>query len=94
VGEERTNIANYRAEINATNLAANSIREQATAVALAHVRRELNDVVLRGDVGVIDVAFGRKQSKTDKISDLQRAKSQELTGLSQAYADLNADEVD
>jgi tetratricopeptide (TPR) repeat protein len=92
--EEKGNLALYQNEVSRVATGAGAIREDATAIALEHVRRQLHDVVLRSDVGIIDVAFSKKQAETEKIGRLQRAKSEELTELNQAYADLTADEAD
>jgi tetratricopeptide (TPR) repeat protein len=70
-----------------------AVRDKATTIALEKVRYELNRIVLRADVGIVDTSFARKQAETEKIGQLQRARAAELTDLTQAYADLTKDEV-
>lgn len=93
VSTERQALDAYRVSIEGIEANAGDLRGQATAVALERVRREVSRIVLRGDVGIIDTAFARKQAETEAISTLQRARALELTDLTQAYADLTRDEL-
>lgn len=93
IDEERRNLTIYAGLIEQVDQDASSIREIATTIALEHVRADLHDIVVRSDVGLIDVSFAKKQLETEKIGRLQRAKTLELTELNQAYADLNRDEL-
>ena len=67
--------------------------EGATSIALDHVRGVLGKIVIRADVGLVDVSWAKKQEQTQTIAELQRNRAAELTDLNQAYADLTADEV-
>jgi len=91
--EERDNLAEYERRTEVVGGQAELFRDRATAIALEHVRDVLDQIVVRADVGVVDVAWQRKQAETNKIGELQRAKAAELTDLNQAYADLTKDEV-
>lgn len=91
--DERENLRRYAEAVGVINTDAEVIRDAATRIALDHVRAEVHDIVVRADVGIIDVAFARKQRETEKIGRLQRQKSEELTQLNQAYADLTQDEA-
>lgn len=93
LGTERQALDAYRQSIAGIEANAGDLREQATSVALERVRREVSRIVLRGDVGIIDTAFARKQAETEAIGGLQRARALELTDLTQAYADLTRDEL-
>ena len=93
INSEREHLAQYREQVETVNAQAADYRDYATSIALEHVRSDLNKIVVRADVGVIDVAFQLKQKQTEKIGRLQRQKSIELTDLNQAYADLQRDEV-
>ncbi len=90
---ERQALETYRRSLEGIEANAGDLRAQATAVALDRVRREVSRIVLRGDVGIVDTAFARKQAETETISSLQRARAVELTDLTQAYADLTRDEM-
>jgi DNA repair exonuclease SbcCD ATPase subunit len=90
---ERNNLEAYALRIEAVNSEAAAFRDAATAIALEHVRSVLDQIVVRADVGLIDVAWAKKNRETQKIGQLQRAKAAELTDLNQAYADLTRDEA-
>jgi tetratricopeptide (TPR) repeat protein len=90
---EREALASYLGALDDIDKRAASVRDTATVIALEKVRKELNRIVLRADVGILDTSFARKQAETNKIGQLQRARAAELTGLTQAYADLTRDEA-
>lgn len=90
---ERDALATYGRALDAIDVRAAGVRDGATAVALERVRADLSRIVLRADVGIVDSAFARKQTETDTISALQKARAGELTDLTQAYADLTRDEL-
>lgn len=92
LAEIRLDLSESAKDMAALNGDAQGIRDDATRIALDHVRAEVQGIVVRADVGIIDVAFARKQRETEKIGRLQRQKSEELTQLNQAYADLTSDE--
>jgi tetratricopeptide (TPR) repeat protein len=86
-------IAAYTTSLGDIDARATAVRDRATTLALDKVRYELNRIVLRADVGVVDTSFARKQAETEKIGQLQKARAAELTDLTQAYADLTKDEA-
>lgn len=86
-------IATYTSALGDIDSRATAVRDYATTLALDKVRYELNRIVLRADVGIVDTSFARKQAETEKIGQLQRARAAELTDLTQAYADLTKDEA-
>ena len=90
---EKDALSNYVSSLGEIDKRATAVRDRATTIALDKVRYELNRIVLRADVGIVDTSFARKQAETEKIGQLQRAKAAELTDLTQAYADLTKDEA-
>ena len=90
---ERASLTEYQSKLDGIDARATGLRSAATGVALGRVREDVAAIVLRADVGIIDTAFARKQSETDQINGLQRARAVELTDLTQAYADLTRDEL-
>jgi tetratricopeptide (TPR) repeat protein len=52
------------------------------------VRQQFYDLVLKGDVGVVDVAFTRKQDKTSEIQKLSAQKDDELRALDRDFKDV------
>lgn len=90
---EKEALSAYVGALGDIDSRATAVRDTATAVALERVSYDLNRIVLRADVGVVDTSFARKQAETEKIGQLQRAKAAELTDLTQAFADLTKDEA-
>jgi hypothetical protein len=55
------------------------------------VRQSFYDLVLKADVGVVDVAFQRKQDKTSSIQKLAAQKDRELRQLDEEFKDVLKD---
>jgi tetratricopeptide (TPR) repeat protein len=91
---ERRNLSSYAGSVERVNGDAGAVHDEAARLALDLVRAEIQDVVVRSDVGLVDVTFAKKQQETEKVGRLQRQKAQELTDLSQAYSDLTREEAD
>jgi hypothetical protein len=53
--------------------------------ALEEVRRKFYKLVLDADVGILDVAWGRKQLRTKKISELGRKLGKERRRLHEEF---------
>jgi tetratricopeptide (TPR) repeat protein len=90
---EKDALTAYVGSLGEIDKRAATVRDRATTIALDKVRYELNRIVLKADVGIVDTSFARKQAETEKIGQLQRARAAELTDLTQAYADLTKDDV-
>lgn len=55
------------------------------------VRQSFYDLVLKADVGVVDVSFQRKQDKTSQIQRLAAQKERELKGLDEEFREVLKD---
>ncbi|HEX8435597.1 MAG TPA: hypothetical protein VF697_10875, partial [Archangium sp.] len=55
------------------------------------VRQQFYDLVLKGDVGLVDVAFTRKQDKTTEIQKLSSQKDEELHSLEVEFKEVLED---
>ena len=55
---------------------------------LAAVGRQFRDLVLKADVGIIDVAWTRKQAETDKVNDLIREQQRRSSELESEFAEF------
>jgi hypothetical protein len=91
--EERANLKEYNTQVASLDAEAEKFSEDATMLALEHVRKVLSRIVVRADLGFVDIAWQKKQRETKKISELQMAKAAELTRLNEAYASITQDEV-
>lgn len=55
---------------------------------LARVGEQFRDLVLQADVGIIDVAWARKQAETKKVNDLIREQQNRTSELDSEFADV------
>jgi tetratricopeptide (TPR) repeat protein len=55
---------------------------------LAAVGKQFRDLVLKADVGIIDVAWARKQTETDKVNDLIREQQRRSSELELEFAEF------
>jgi hypothetical protein len=55
------------------------------------VRKQFYDLVLKADVGLVDVAFTRKQDKTTDIQKLSAQKARELQELEEEFQQVVKD---
>jgi tetratricopeptide (TPR) repeat protein len=55
------------------------------------VRKQFYDLVLKADVGLVDVAWTRKQDKTHQIQNLAKQKDRELKGLDEEFKEVLKD---
>ncbi len=62
-----------------------------STAAFENVKKRFNSVILRADVGILDVAWGRKESRTKKITDLVEERNVQLERLRQEFGEI-ADE--
>ena len=70
---------------------AGSSRETAAEIALntfLDKRQEFNKIVLRADVGKIDVLYQKKEDATNKINDLFQRRTDELRALQDSFDEL------
>lgn len=84
LGQYDTEVANVSG--NARNLVGRIAYDS-----FRRVRQQFYDLVLKGDVGVVDVAFTRKQDKTVEIQTLSAQKDQELRALERDFKEVLKD---
>jgi hypothetical protein len=58
---------------------------------LESVSQQFRDLVLRADVGIIDVAWARKQVETEKVNDLIKEQRERTQELEEEFADVLKD---
>ncbi|MFN0061516.1 MAG: tetratricopeptide repeat protein [Myxococcaceae bacterium] len=57
------------------------------------VRRQFYELVLKADVGLVDVAFTRKQDKTSEIQRISAQKDEQLRALDTEFRDVLEDDI-
>jgi len=69
---ERNNIDAYSQSLDQLDKETENLAGEVAFATLKKVRDRFHKLVLEAEVGILDVAWGRKQSATDKISELGR----------------------
>jgi tetratricopeptide (TPR) repeat protein len=83
--EEKINVARYRQTIAEYEQRADDLGGGASIVALKEVQQRAYRLVVEADVGVTDVAWARKDEKTQSVSRLQREQERERRLLEQEF---------
>jgi tetratricopeptide (TPR) repeat protein len=78
---ERKNVDDYAAALDRLEQESQGLAGEVAFRALEEVRHKFYQIVLEADVGVLDVAWGRKQRVTDNIADLNKKQSAERKRL-------------
>ena len=82
----------YEAEVASVSGDARNLVGRIAYESFRRVRQQFYDLVLRADVGVVDVAFTEKQDKTTEIQNLSAQKDRALRELDAEFRDVLAEE--
>ena len=88
---ERTRVDEYERQVGAYEGEAGEMAAALTHNALQGVRDKFYDVVLRADVGLVDLAWQLKQEKTDAVSSLVKNQKNDLKALDEEFSDVLRD---
>jgi tetratricopeptide (TPR) repeat protein len=88
VDEETVNLARYRASLRALEGEAVDVVGAVTYLNFNRVRERFYDLVLRADVGKIDVAWARREDHRLRIDALTRERARELQALDDEFRDV------
>lgn len=81
----------YDNEVAAVSGDARNLVGRITYASFRRVRREFYDLVLKADVGLVDVAWSRKMDKTNQIQNLAKQKDRELKALDEDFKEVRKD---
>ncbi|MBX7081419.1 MAG: hypothetical protein K1X88_19615 [Nannocystaceae bacterium] len=82
--QERANLDAYLAELTGTKTNAKVLVADVLAASYADVVTELSSLVLRSEVGLLDVAWAMKEAETDEIHRLEVERDRELREIDRA----------
>nr|WP_217440927.1 tetratricopeptide repeat protein [Myxococcus sp. CA056] len=82
----------YEAEVAAVSGNAKQLVGRIAYDSIRRVRRQFYDLVLKADVGVVDVAFTEKQDKTTNIQKVSAQKAEALRALDADFRDVLSEE--
>ncbi|MFL5345633.1 MAG: tetratricopeptide repeat protein [Hyalangium sp.] len=91
VQAEQLLLGQYDTEVAAVAGNARNLVGRIAYDSFRRVRQQFYDLVLKGDVGLVDVAFTRKQDKTSEIQKLSAQKDQELRALEKDFKEVLKD---
>ncbi|MBT9559280.1 MAG: tetratricopeptide repeat protein, partial [Myxococcales bacterium] len=89
VEAERKLLEGYERQVAAFGRDSDRMSRDVGAPLFRDAMRRLDDYVLEADVGVIDVAYRRKQRETERISDLQLEREEMLKRLEESVEAMN-----
>lgn len=85
---ERENLKGYRQALDKATTETQDVGGGVLSDAVKTTAKKFYDIVVRADVGVIDVAWALKQQRTDKISRLVREQKRELKLLDDEFKEV------
>ncbi|MBI5547355.1 MAG: tetratricopeptide repeat protein, partial [Deltaproteobacteria bacterium] len=84
-------LKSYEVEVGQVAGSAQNLVGNIAYESFKRVRRQFYDLVLKADVGLVDVAWTRKQDKTQQIQNLAKQKDRELRGLDDEFKEVLKD---
>jgi tetratricopeptide (TPR) repeat protein len=88
VQAEQRLLTQYDTEVASVSGDARNLVGRIAYDSFRRVRQQFYGLVLKGDVGIVDVAFTRKQDKTVEIQKLSAQKDQELRALERDFREV------
>ena len=88
VAEEKAHVIEYRAALGGYQAEASDVGGGVTAQSFRGITDRFYQLVVRADVGIVDVSWALKQNKTDENSRLVREKKRELKLLDDEFKDV------
>jgi len=88
---EQQLLQRYEAEVASVTGDARNLVGRIAYQSFRRVRQQFYDLVLKADVGVVDVAFTEKQDKTTEIQKLSAQKDKALRELDTEFQDVRTE---
>jgi TolA-binding protein len=88
VDEEAANLARYRAALNSLGDETEEVVGAITYLSFNRVRDRFYDLVLRADVGKIDIAWAKREDHRIRVDTLTRERARELQVLDDEFRDV------
>lgn len=85
---QQTILDGYQREVDSVGGNTRQLLGQIAYDSFSRVGRQFYDLVLKADVGIIDVAWTRKKDRSDKISGLGRDRETEITSLRERFKEV------
>ncbi len=85
---ERVSLAGYRGALDAIQAVSKDVVGRIALRSLGEVRAQFYRMVLKADVGLVDISWTRKRARLDKVQQLSVQKAAEIETLDREYRAL------
>ena len=86
--EEKARVAQYRMDIAGYKKQTNDVAGQLTYAGFRDVAKRFYDIIVRADVGIIDVAWALKDAKSKEVSRLVRQRKMDIKMLNDEFKEV------
>ncbi len=91
VSSEQQLLSGYEGEVSNSSRDAQNLVGRIAFDSFKRVHRQFYELILKADVGLVDIAFTRKQKKTSEIQQLATQKDRELRALDRDFKEILQD---
>ena len=88
--KEEQSLRAYEAQLREVAGRANEVVQKIAVASVGQARKKINDIVMRGDVGIVDVGWALKEAQTREVNRLVGEQHDELQGLDNEFKDVMA----
>ena len=88
LAQAKADLATYQAELAADEADAHELGSTVVGASFKDVKAKLGDIIIRTDVGGVDVAWSRKEDVDDDLKRLNLARARELKQLHDEFKDI------
>ncbi len=92
VNFERDQVAGYHRELGTIGDEAEQVVGSVTFANFSNVRKRFHELLLKADVGIIDVAWSRKEGHSERIRGLTKARLNEINWLDDEFREVQSQE--
>jgi tetratricopeptide (TPR) repeat protein len=93
LAQEQQNLTAYKTELTEQEADARAVGSHVLAESFKDVKAKFYDVVVRTDVGVVDVSWSQREDTDDDLKRLNLARSRELKQLHDEFRDVLEDQT-
>lgn len=94
VAGERDNVVTYKSELVVLGDEAQAVVGDVTYANFSNVRRKFQDLILKADVGIIDVAWLRKEEHSARRDELTKERLQDIRILDDEFQEVRTEEAE
>lgn len=94
LAQEQRNISEYQSSVRSYEDDSRALARQVGYALVRAAQNRLSEIILEADLGLVDVAWQRKQEKATAIRDLQEERAQKIRSLGDVLNNLSGDTVE